>query len=520
MAESHARAAADPALSPASRADVNRDLAAGAAWMIGLRLCVTSLGLVSTLILTRLLQPSDFGLVALATALVAAFDLLTSFRFDVPLIQNQSATREDYDTAWTLNVAMGVVLGLLLSLAAYPAARFFAEPRLSGVVLVLAAAALVDSAQNIGIVNFRKDFAFAREFAFSASRKLAGSLVGVTCAWLFRSYWALAAGIAASSVWGFLASYAMHPHRPRFCARSARTLFAFSKWLVLDNLTQFLRFRASDFLIGKVAGTGSLGVFNLATEVATLPQNTLTTPINRALLPGYARLSSDVTALREAYLSVIGMTTLTAVPAAAGIAAVAPLLVPLALGEHWLAAVPPMQLLGIASAIALTGTGAGVASLALGRPMLVVILGALHVSIMLGAMAILLPRFGLVGAAWALIAASAVSVPAQLVLLTCVLGPVLRGWCAVVWRPLTAAAAMFLLVSAFVTRAAGAAAPGSLLANTLIAIALGVGAYAGIVATAWLLAGRPPGAEQHACRLVPQLWGQLRARPRPGTDAD
>ena len=70
-------------------------IASGAAWMIGMQLSVTTLGFVSTLILARLLKPSDFGLVALATALVAAIDLLTSFRFEVPLIQNQAATRDD-----------------------------------------------------------------------------------------------------------------------------------------------------------------------------------------------------------------------------------------------------------------------------------------------------------------------------------------------------------------------------------------------------------------------------------------
>ncbi|HSQ04791.1 MAG TPA: oligosaccharide flippase family protein, partial [Burkholderiales bacterium] len=255
---------------------MNRSIAAGAAWMIGLRLCVTAMGLISTLILARLLEPADFGLVALGTALVAAFDLLTNFRFDVPLIQSQTATREDYDSAWTLNLAMGLTLGLLLSVTAHPAARFFAEPRLSGVVFVLAGVAAVDGAQNIGVVNFRKEFAFGREFVFSASRKVASVLVGVVCAWVFRSYWALAAGVAASSAWGLVASYVMHPFRPRFCTRSTRMLLVFSKWLVLDNIVQFLRFRSSDLLIGRIVGTGSLGLFNIANEVAWLPQNTLT----------------------------------------------------------------------------------------------------------------------------------------------------------------------------------------------------------------------------------------------------
>jgi O-antigen/teichoic acid export membrane protein len=484
------------------REAVNRGLTKGAAWMIGMRLCTSTIGLISTFILARLLQPADFGLVALATALVAAFDLLTNFRFDTPLIQNQVATREDYDTAWTLNLTMGTTLALLLCLAAHPAAQFFEEPRLSGVVFALAAVGIIDGAQNIGIVNFRKEFAFAREFVFATGRKVASFGVGIGCAWLFRSYWALTAGIVASSVWGLVASYVMHPYRPRFSTRSARTLFDFSKWLVLDNVIQFLRFRSSDFLIGKLAGMGAVGLFNIASEVATLPQNTLTAPINRALLPGYARLATDKAALRDTYLAVIGMTTFTAVPAATGIAAIAPLMVPLALGDHWLPAIPLMQLLGVASAVALTGTGASVVYLALGRPMLVVALGGLHVTVMLGAMAFLFPRLGLVGAAWAMIAAATASVPAQMLLVQRVLGPVLRGWLAVVWRPTLAALLMFLAVSAYVNVSVTAAKPGELLSETLLGVLLGVCVYVAVVAVTWLAAGRPAGAERRMFEFI------------------
>ncbi len=486
-----------------ARAEVNRNIASGAAWMISTRLCVTGLGLVSMLVLARLLQPSDFGLVALATALAAAFDLLTSFRFDVPLIQNQATTREDYDTAWTLNLSLGGVLALLLCGAALPAAAFFDEPRLTGVVLVLAATALLDGAQNIGIVNFRKEFAFPREFAFTASRKFASFVVGVSSAWYFRSYWALAAGIAASSIWGLIASYAMHPYRPRISMRAAHRLLAFSKWLVLDNVLQFLRYRSSDFLIGKLAGTGSLGLFNLASEVATLAQSTITAPINRALLPGYAHLSADIHALRETYLSVIAVTTLTAVPAAAGIAAIAPLLVPLALGDHWLAAIPLIRLLGIASAISLTGTGAAMAYLALGRPMLVVVLGVSYVVLLLGSMLFLLPRFGPTGAAWAVVVASVTNVPLQLLLVRRVLGPMLLSWASVVWRPLTGTTLMYLVVATYVNRSI--ASSGALVTETIASICLGVACYVASVIVLWLVAGRPAGAERRAVGAV-QPW--------------
>jgi O-antigen/teichoic acid export membrane protein len=470
-------------------------MATGAAWMIGMRMCVTALGLVSTLILARLLEPSDFGLVALATALAAALELLTNFRFDVPLIQNQNALREEYDSAWTLNLLMGGALAVLLLIVSRPAASLFDEPRLSSIICALALSSVMDGAQNIGIVNFRKDLEFHKEFAFTTIRKVSSVAVAVAIAWTFRSYWALAAGILTSSAVGLAASFVMHAYRPRPSVAGARQLLAFSKWLMLDNLIQFLRTRSSDLLIGKLAGAGSLGLFNLAQETATLAQATITAPINRALLPGYSRLQDDLESLRNSYLATVGITTLVAVPMAVGIAAVAPLLVPLLLGNHWLGSIPLIELLGIASAISLCGSGAPIIYIALGRPQLSVFQGIADISVLLAGMGILLPRYGATGAAWAMLIAALATLPIRLALARSVLGAVLRRWLGVVWRPALAATAMYLLVTMFSSPPGAAAGAATEISRLSQSVGVGVGAYAGAVIVLWFLAGRPPGAE-------------------------
>ena len=481
-------------------------MAAGAGWMIGMRLCVTSLGFVSTLMLARLLAPADFGLVALATALVAALELLTSFRFDVALIQNQSALREDYDSAWTLNLLLAVGLAILLLIVAVPAAALFDDPRLSSIICVLALSSIMDGAQNIGIVNFRKDLNFGKEFTFVTIRKISSVVVGVTTAWMFRSYWALAAGILTSSAVGLAASFVMHTYRPRPCLAATRRLLAFSKWLIADNLIQFLRTRASDLLIGKLAGAGSLGLFNLAQETATLAQSTVTAPINRALLPAYARLQDDLDSLRKIYLATIGITTLIAVPMAVGIAAVAPLFVPILLGDHWLESIPLIEVLGFASAVSMCGSGAPVIYVALGRPRLGVLLGIVDISILLSGIGILLPRHGPIGAAWAALIAALVILPLRLSLARWVLGAVLRGWIGAVWRPIVSAAAMYAVVAVFSAQPDPSAGALMQIPGLAGSVALGMSAYIGTTAMLWRLAGGPLGAEQTIAASVRRLF--------------
>src|SRR5215510_14071866 len=121
-------------------ADIANKMAKGAAWMVSFKLLDRALGLLSTLILARLLVPADFGLVAMATSIIAALALLGAFSFDVSLIQNPDTQRRHFDTAWTFNVFFGLFCGVLLALLAYPAAAFYREPRLESVMYVLALA--------------------------------------------------------------------------------------------------------------------------------------------------------------------------------------------------------------------------------------------------------------------------------------------------------------------------------------------------------------------------------------------
>jgi len=140
-----------------------RQIATGAAWMMGFKLFDKSIGLVSTLVLARVLTPADFGLVAMATAVVALLGLMGAFGFDTALIQRQDADRTHYDTAWTFNVLFGVAVALLLLVVAVPAANFYREPRLELMLPALAIGSLVGGFENISTVAFRKVWANSRD---------------------------------------------------------------------------------------------------------------------------------------------------------------------------------------------------------------------------------------------------------------------------------------------------------------------------------------------------------------------
>ncbi len=166
--------------------DLNRKMAKGVVWMSVLRLSVRMLSLISTVILARLLVPEDFGIVAMATSIIALLELATAFSFEVPLIQKQDPSREDYDSAWTLNVLFYACLTVCLLLLAAPAASFYQEERLKDVIPILAIGFMARGFGNIGVVKFQKELQFNKDFLLLFLKKFGGFCVTIPLAFLLR----------------------------------------------------------------------------------------------------------------------------------------------------------------------------------------------------------------------------------------------------------------------------------------------------------------------------------------------
>ena len=116
---------------PESSIRAGRELARGSAWMIGMRWAIRGVGLVSTIILARLLAPDDFGVVAMAMVAVAILESFTNTGTDLALLRNTEATREHYDTAWTLEIIQAVLLAAVLFASAPLVGGHFEDPRVT-----------------------------------------------------------------------------------------------------------------------------------------------------------------------------------------------------------------------------------------------------------------------------------------------------------------------------------------------------------------------------------------------------
>ena len=391
--------------------EVNRKMAAGAFWMLLFKLVDRGIGLVSTIILARLLIPADFGLVALASTIIGVLELLGAFNFDLALIQNQNAGREHLDTAWTFDVIMGCVYALLLCALAFPAAQFYSDSRLEAIMYWLAIGQIMIGLSNIGIVEFRKELDFKLEFRLLFIKRVIGFVVTVALAMALRSYWALVAGTLVSRFSGMVITYLLHPYRPRFCLSKRHELFHFSKWLLVNNVLFFITNKFSNFVIGKMVGMHALGIFTVSYELANLPSTELVIPINRVLFPGFSRLSGDKSLLRKSYLEVTGVLALFAFPIGMGLIVIAKPLVLAILGEKWIEAVPLFQLLAINGAINAIGGNLSPACIAMGKPRILTVSTLLYVFLLIPSMIVGAKLHGLLGSVIGMVVAHLVMTP-------------------------------------------------------------------------------------------------------------
>jgi O-antigen/teichoic acid export membrane protein len=470
--------------------DLRRAVLKGAAWSIAMRWTIRGLGLVSTVVLARLLTPADFGLMAMAMLVVAFVDAWLSFGLETALIQNQDATREYYDTAWTLRIIQSIAVAIFVAAAAPFAAAYFKEPRVVPVIWVICLGLVVSGFSNVGVVAFRKELELQKEFRLQVTAKVIGFFIGVGAAVWLRNYWALVIGTVSGFGVSCILSYLMHPYRPRLSLSRVCELWSFSQWMLIRSIGHFAEMRADEVLVGGLGSTRQMGLYNVAAELGRLPGSEFAAPLNQALVPGFAKLQHDTRRVAAAYLSALGAVSTVTVPAGIGLALVAHDLVVLLMGEQWAQAAPLLVLLAISGAVRTGDSLATSFVLGTGRPRMAAAFSWLNAFLLVGIALPLIGGRGAEGVALAKIAGGIVLTIFICFGITRVSEVAAKDFVARLWRPAVAAGLMAVIVVSVPASGSG------LLADLILKVFVGMVSYCAALLLVWRLAGFPDGAER------------------------
>ena len=461
--------------------------------------------MVNMIVLARLLSPEDFGLTAIVMAVYAFIELTRAFGFDTVLIQNQQADKSHYDTAWTIQVLFGIVASVTMFLISPLIASYYEDPRLVEVGRLTSIMFLTSGLINIGVVNFRKEMDFAKEFRLHATVRVLTVALTMGLAFHFRNYWALVFGSISASLFELIISYYMSKFRPSFSLKRTRELFNFSAWLMLNNVIFYLSSHSKELIIGKMMGVNYSGLLKITDELASLPMSELVASINRATYPGYAKLAHQREKLKDLYLNALGGITIIGIPASVGLALVSPSLVPVILGDKWMEIIPAIQMLSFAYAVFSINSNSMYIFQAVGKPYLPTPIFAVQLVILLTAMYLLIKKFGLMGAPMAMLMTSLLMFPCFFLALKRVLPLKLSEYLLSFYRPLFGALAMFCSTSwmMYGNPWGQPTEPSTYSVITLLStVIIGIFSFFGYLLALWLVAGRPEGSEQNALTWI------------------
>ncbi|HRD49367.1 MAG TPA: lipopolysaccharide biosynthesis protein [Candidatus Competibacteraceae bacterium] len=470
----------------------------GALLTVAMRWIDRLIGLVSTLILARLLVPADFGIIAMASLVIGLADVLLDLGVNVALIQNKKATQAHYNTAWTLRLVQTLVATGIVAIIAPLASAYFKEPRVAPVIQVLALSFILSGAENIGIIAFQKEMQFSQDFRFILSKRITGFTVTMIAAWLMQSYWALVIGSLAGRIFGVILSYAMHPMRPRPSFEKFREIFAVSQWMLIRSISGYLDNNLHQMIVGRREDASIMGAYSLASEISALPTTELLAPLNRVLFPAFVKVSHNLTELKRIFLLAQGVQTLIGIPAGVGLALVANEAVLLLLGEKWHSAVPLVQIIALVNVMTAIMTSGGYILITLGKIRTIVIYSWIQVGMFATLAFLSIPHGGALQIAWLRLIVAVVGIVVFIWLLLRELkGLRLIEIFASVTRPLIGASIMAFSVVNITSIF-------DLQGKSLLVTQICVGAvsYSLSIMVLWRLAGCPSGAESYLFEKV------------------
>lgn len=309
--------------------------------------------LVSTIVLARILRPSDFGLLALATLAVGVFGFLGELGLGSAFTARQDLDRRAQGTVLSLMLAAGGFTAVVVTALAPLIARLFGAPRLAPVLAVLSLTLFINGFTWFYEQVLVRELAFQRRFIALLCQALGNGIVTISAALLGAGVWSLVVGQLAgmavqAAVQLRVTPYRVHLSWDRQVAR--RMIRAGRGFMALGGLT-FVRQNLDYFAVARVLGPRPLGFYSMAYRLTDLPSAAVAGPIAKVTFPTFARMHARGEDVGGAFLKTLRYIALITVPVAVGLSAAARPLTLTVLGEQWLPMVETLVVLGIWSAV-------------------------------------------------------------------------------------------------------------------------------------------------------------------------
>lgn len=319
----------------------------GAKWSMLQEIIGQLLDFFIIIILARLLDPKDFGVVAIATVIITSMRPFISQGLGIAITQRAELEREHLDTAFWATFIMGCLFALFLSMTAEWWAIIFSEPELNNILTWFSVSIVLISLTTVQESILRRELNF-KVYAIRASvGKLIGGVVGIALAFYGFGIWSLVARYLVSSFVSVFLLWGISNWYPRFIfsRRHFRDLFSFGIQVIMNDLLVFVNRNSDSLLISYFLGSTALGYYNIAYKLMALVFQLVSKTVSQVGMPAFARLQNDKERLWKAFYNITQLIALIVFPVFLGMLVLVPEIVSSLLGDKWIQSIPVLQIL-------------------------------------------------------------------------------------------------------------------------------------------------------------------------------
>ena len=312
-------------------------------------------------ILARLLSPDDFGVVAIATVIIAFFNLFTDMGISPAIVQHKSLTKEELSDIFSFTVWTGIGISILFFAASWLIAGYYGSGILRTLCQLLSVNLFFASANIVPGALFYRN----KEFKFIAVRsfiiQIAGGAGAITAALCGAGLYALIINPILSSILIFVISYQRYPQRLRFTSglKVLRKIFSYSAYQFLFNVINYFSRNLDKLLIGKYMSLSALGYYEKSYRLMMLPLQNITQVITPVMHPIFSDFQNDKEKLATSYERIVRFLSFIGLPLSVLLFFTAEEVTLIIFGDQWLPSVPVFRILSLSVGIQIILSSSG-----------------------------------------------------------------------------------------------------------------------------------------------------------------
>jgi len=329
---------------------IKNQAAKGVMWNAIERFSSQGIQFVLTIVIARLLSPSDYGLVAMLGIFMAIAQTMVDSGFSNALIQKKNRTETDYNTMFYFNILAAIFIYFLLFVSAPFIADFYSQPALVNVTRVFGLGLITSSLGIIQMTRLMIALDFKKLAVATLLSVVVGGSIGVGMACHGYGVWTLVVqNLVGNFTWTLILWYSTQ-WRPAwaFSLSSFKSLFSFGSRLLFSNLLHTLYTNMYSLVVGKFFSVSTLGFFSRAYTLGQFPVQNFGNVIQKVLYPIQCRYQDDDDKFNKIFINYLQISAFLLFPLMIGLTVLSTPIITLLLTEKWLSAAPLLQVLSLA----------------------------------------------------------------------------------------------------------------------------------------------------------------------------